>query len=117
MKYFLVFLLMIINLSANKHYDMKNCQYYDDFFDKCLFYENTYYNNSMSCTEECQHWDEDAKRCLYKTRCQKVKGGFIKYECQRFDDFFNKCKLERKTLLIDEDRSGSNGNINININR
>lgn len=81
--------------------EITECQYWDDFHQRCLFEKKKYVLRGLECVEECQHWDSFNGVCHYQTRCRFVpeQGAFVRIECVEFDDFSNKCLRTGEKIL------------------
>jgi hypothetical protein len=80
---------------------LRECQYWDDFNEKCLFEKSILTYGSLECVEECQHWDDFNKRCDYQTKCTfyPTHESFVRSTCGKFDDFTRKCLRTRETKI------------------
>lgn len=80
---------------------IKDCQYWDDFDQKCLFEKTTYVYKNIECIEECQHWDEFNSTCHYRNTCTfyPSQKSFVKTTCERFDDFKKTCLQTKDTKI------------------
>lgn len=78
-----------------------DCQFWDDFKEKCLFEKKTYVYKNIECVEDCQHWDAFSGVCHYRTKCTfyPVHKSFIRTTCEKFDDFNNTCLKTRDTKI------------------
>jgi hypothetical protein len=72
---------------------LNDCQYWDDFNNKCLFEKTTYIHENLECIEECQHWDKFKSTCYYQSKCTFYPSAqaFVRTACEKFDDFNNTC--------------------------
>ena len=72
---------------------LKDCQYWDNFNEKCLFETTTYTYRNVECVEECQHWDKFFSTCHYETQCTfyPAKKLFVKTKCDKYDEFNKIC--------------------------
>jgi len=87
--------------SADTPLALNDCQYWDDFNNKCLFEKTTYMYENLECVEECQHWDEFHSTCHYQTKCAFYlpHKSFVRITCEKFDDFNNTCvKTKEKKI-------------------
>ncbi len=80
---------------------IKDCQFWDDYNEKCLFERKTYVFNGLECIEECQYWDRYKKSCEFATSCdfhssQKI---FMLKKCALFDSYDHKCKRVEEILV------------------
>lgn len=80
---------------------LKDCQYWDDFNNECLFEKTTYMYKNIECVEECQYWDEFFSTCHYQTKCTfyPSQKSFVQTICEKFDDF-NKICVQTKDVRI-----------------
>lgn len=80
---------------------VRECQYWDDFKQKCLFEKNILTYRNLQCVEECQHWDSFRNTCYYQTRCtfHPSHEAFVRNVCDEFDDFKNKCLRTREMKI------------------
>lgn len=76
---------------------LHECQYWDDFNQKCLFEKTTYTYNNLKCVEKCQHWDKFHGTCHFKTKCSfsRPQKAFVQTTCEKFDDYKNMCVKTR----------------------
>lgn len=80
---------------------LNDCQYWDDFNNKCLFEKTTYMHKNLECVEECQHWDKFKSTCYYQSKCTfyPSEQTFVRTTCEKFDDFNNTClKMKDKKV-------------------
>lgn len=80
---------------------LNDCQYWDDFNNKCLFEKTTYMYKNLECVEECQYWDKFKSSCYYKSQCSFYPSShtFVQTTCEKFDDFNNTClKMKEKKV-------------------
>jgi len=80
---------------------MKDCQFWDDFNNKCLYEKKIFVYHDIECLEECQHWDSFNNKCNYATQCsfypsQKL---FIHTICAEFDSFSHTCKRTKENKI------------------
>lgn len=80
---------------------LKDCQYWDDFTQKCLFEKTTYVYKNIECIEECQYWDKFNSTCHYRTKCTFYPSQrlFVKTTCERFDDYKKTCLQTKDTRI------------------
>jgi hypothetical protein len=80
---------------------LKDCQYWDDFTQKCLFEKTTNVYKNIECIEECQYWDKFNSTCHYRTTCTfyPSQKSFVKTTCERFDDFKKTCLQTKDTRI------------------
>lgn len=80
---------------------LAECQYWDDFNNKCLFEKNVLTYRNLECVEECQHWDSFRNTCFFQTKCTfyPAHESFVRTTCDEFDDFKNKCLRTRETKI------------------
>ncbi|MBU4261318.1 MAG: hypothetical protein KKC76_05490 [Proteobacteria bacterium] len=80
---------------------VKECQYWDDFNNKCLFEKNILTYRSLECVEDCQHWDSFRNTCDYQSKCAfyPAHESFVRTTCDEFDDFKRKCLRTRETKI------------------
>ena len=87
--------------STDKPLALNNCQYWDDFNNKCLFEKTSYVYKNLECAEECQHWDKFKSTCYYQSKCSFYPSNqtFVQTTCEKFDDFNNIClKMKEKKI-------------------
>jgi hypothetical protein len=72
---------------------LNDCQYWDNFNEKCLFEMTTYTYKNLKCVEECQHWEKFNSTCHYKTKCAfyPTQKSFVQTRCDKYDDFNKVC--------------------------
>lgn len=80
---------------------LHECQYWDDFAQKCLFEKTTYSYGDLACVEECQYWDSFSNTCDYKSKCTfySQQESFILKTCTEFDDNSRKCLRTREEKI------------------
>ncbi|SIS93110.1 hypothetical protein SAMN05421760_10829 [Neptunomonas antarctica] len=80
---------------------LNDCQYWDDFNNKCLFKKTTYMYKNLECVEECQHWDKFNSTCSYPSKCTFYPSHktFVRTTCEKFDDFNNTCLKMKETKI------------------
>ena len=80
---------------------LKDCQYWDNFNEKCLFEKTTYTYKNLECVEDCQHWDAFNVTCHYQTKCTfyQAQMAFVRTTCEKFDGFNDTC-LKTKEMKI-----------------
>ena len=94
--------VMCVEQKSEAVVEIKECQFWDKFNDRCLYEKKKFAYGDIECVEECQHWDSFNKRCHYATECAfyPAAGLFVKTVCEEFDDFKNVCK-RTKQIKID----------------
>jgi len=80
---------------------LNDCQYWDDFNEKCLFEKTTYMYENLECVEECQHWDKFKSTCYYQSKCTFYPSHktFVRTTCEKFDDFNDTCLKMKDTKI------------------
>ncbi|MCK9294358.1 MAG: hypothetical protein M0P70_04690 [Desulfobulbaceae bacterium] len=80
---------------------LAECQYWDDFNNKCLFEKRILTYRNLECVEECQHWDSFRNTCDYQSRCTfyPEHESFVRTTCADFDDFKRQCLRTRETKI------------------
>ncbi|MCX5876426.1 MAG: hypothetical protein NT087_09100 [Deltaproteobacteria bacterium] len=80
---------------------LHECQYWDDFAQKCLFEKTTYSYGDLECVEECQYWDSFSNTCDYKSKCTfySQQEAFVLKTCTEFDDNSRKCLKTREEKI------------------
>ena len=80
---------------------LRECQYWDDFTQKCLFEKTTYSYGDLECVEECQYWDSFSNTCDYKSKCTFYprQEAFVLKTCTEFDDNSRKCLRVREEKI------------------
>ena len=75
-----------------------DCQYFDDFHNRCLFQTTCDYANQCMRYSFCERWDDFKNQCVsvaVETKCHTpnpfVGSPGCTEKCQYFDDFQNKC--------------------------
>ncbi len=93
--------VMCVEQKSEAVVEMTDCQYWDDFNNRCLYEKKIFAYNDIECVEECQHWDSFSKRCYYATQCTfyPSAGIFVKTVCEEFDDFKNVCKRTKQIKI------------------
>lgn len=83
--------------------ELKECQFWDDFNERCLYEKKIFTYGELECLEECQHWDKFSQQCHYATQCTfyPSAGIFVKTVCEEFDDFNKACKRTRQNKISD----------------
>lgn len=97
--------IMCVDKTSATLIELKDCQFWDDFKERCLYEKKIYSYGTLECVEECQHWDSFKEVCDYATKCtfypdQKV---FVRTSCEKFDDFNRRC-LKTKEKKISRHR-------------
>jgi hypothetical protein len=89
--------------STDKPLALNDCQYWDDFNNKCLFEKTSYVYKNLECVEECQHWDKFKSTCYYQSKCRFYPSDqtFVQTTCEKFDDFNNTC-LKMKDKKVEQ---------------
>lgn len=84
---------------------LTECQFWDDFHNRCLHEKRIYSYGDLECVEKCQHWDKFSEICHFETVCAfyPSAGIFILTICQEFDEFNNIC-IRTKQIKITTDR-------------
>lgn len=80
---------------------VRECQYWDDFSQKCLFEKTIYSHGDLECVEECRHWDSFSNTCDYKSKCTfySQQEAFVLKTCEEFDDNSRKCLRVREEKI------------------
>ncbi|MFT5839479.1 MAG: hypothetical protein ACI9UT_001982 [Flavobacteriales bacterium] len=80
---------------------LNDCQYWDDFSNKCLFEKTTYTNKNLECVEKCERWDKFTSTCFYQSKCSFHSSHmtFVRTSCEKFDDFNNTCLKMKDTNI------------------
>lgn len=80
---------------------VRECQYWDDFAQKCLFEKTIYSYGELECVEECQYWDSFSNTCDYKSKCTfyPQQEAFVLKTCTEFDDNSRKCLRAREEKI------------------
>ncbi|MBU0484069.1 MAG: hypothetical protein KKB30_06100 [Proteobacteria bacterium] len=80
---------------------LKECQFWDEFNQKCLFERKVFSFGRLQCAEECQQWDDFEKVCRYATSCQFFPDRkiFVKTTCRNFDTFNKVCREQMQTKI------------------
>ena len=80
---------------------LNDCQYWDDFSNKCLFEKTTYTNKNLECVEQCQRWDKFTSTCFYQSKCTfyPSHNTFVQTTCEKFDDFNSNCLKMKDTKI------------------
>jgi len=84
--------------------ELKECQFWDDFTDRCLYEKKIFTYGELECIEECQHWEKFNQQCHYATQCTfyPSTGIFVKTICEEFDDFNKVCKRTKQNKISDD---------------
>lgn len=87
--------------SAARPLIIKQCQYWDEYTQKCLFEKTTYTYNNLVCIEECKKWDSYRNACDYQNKCtfEGVYQSFVITDCANFDAYSRQC-LETKDEIL-----------------
>lgn len=80
---------------------LSDCQFWDDFANKCLHERKTHHMGRLQCVEECQHWDSFNNVCHFATQCRffPEQRAFVRITCDLFDEFANTCLKTRQELI------------------
>jgi hypothetical protein len=80
---------------------LNDCQYWDDFSNKCLFEKTTYTHKNLECVEKCERWDKFTSTCFYQSKCTFYPSHmtFMRTSCEKFDDFNNTCLKMKDTNI------------------
>lgn len=80
---------------------LNDCQYWDDYNNKCLFEKKTYVYKHLECIEQCQYWDKFNSTCHYQTKCSfyPAQKSFVRTTCDKFDDYNNACLTTNDTKI------------------
>ncbi len=80
-------------LTDDKPLVLNDCQYWDNFNNKCLFEIKTYTYKNLECVEKCQYWEKFNSTCHYQTKCSfyPTQKSFVQTRCDKFDDFKKTC--------------------------
>lgn len=80
---------------------LRECQYWDDFAQKCLFEKTIHTYGDLECVEECQYWDSFSNTCDYKSKCTfyPSQEAFVLKTCTEFDDNSRKCLRTREEKI------------------
>ncbi len=90
-----------IDTTTDTPLTLNDCQYWDDFNQKCLFKKTTYVFKNLKCVEECQHWDKFKSTCYYQSKCTFYPSHktFVQTTCEKFDNFNNTCLKTKDTTI------------------
>ncbi|MDA8165472.1 MAG: hypothetical protein M0017_10635 [Desulfobacteraceae bacterium] len=85
---------------------LTDCQFWDQFEQKCLYERKTYRYGRLACVEECQHWDSFSNTCFFATTCEFVPGqhAFVRTSCDVFDQTENVCRRTKQQVIGDAHR-------------
>ena len=98
--------VMCVDQKRDAVVELTECQFWDDFNNRCLYERKIFTYNDIQCVEECQHWDSFNKRCDYAVSCsfQPSSGLFLRRTCDEFDSFNHACVRQKEELLGDAGR-------------
>ena len=87
--------------SSGQPIALHECQYWDDFAQKCLFEKTIFSYGDLECVEECQYWDSFSNTCDYKSKCTfySQQEAFVLKTCTEFDDNSRKCLKTREEKI------------------
>lgn len=93
--------VMCVEQKRDALVELRDCQFWDDFNDRCLYEKRLYSYGDLECVEECQHWDKFKEVCHFATQCTfyPSAGIFVEATCEEFDTFSNVCRRTKERKI------------------
>lgn len=93
--------VMCVEQKSEALIELRDCQFWDDFNDRCLYEKTVYTYGDLECVERCQHWDKFKEVCHFATQCtfHPSAGVFVETTCEEFDEFKNVCKRTKQKKI------------------
>ena len=81
--------------------ELRECQHWDKFNQRCLYEKKTLVFNSTRCENSCQIWDDFNGVCLYEATCRFIpeQESFVRSTCSDFDKFNKVCRRTSDQLI------------------
>lgn len=94
-------IMCVPGTTASGVVELTECQFWDDFKQRCLYEKKILSYGDARCVEECQHWDDFANECRFATVCTFHPGQrlFVRTVCDAFDSHTATCVRTRQEMI------------------